>query len=486
MAGEETGVDRARIAEALRRIVGPEGLVESAEGRLVYECDALAWVKGRPDFVVLPRSTPEVAGVARLCWDEGLALTPRGSGTGLSGGAMPARGGVVIGLNRMDRILEVDLASRLAVVEAGLINLALSRALQPHGFHFAPDPSSQFVSSIGGNVAENAGGAHCLKYGVTANHVLGLTLVLADGTVVPVGGRARDVPGYDLPGVFTGSEGTLGLATEVIVRLTPNAEAVRTLLAVFRSLEAAGEAVSAIIARGIIPAALEMIDRHVIRAVEDGIGAGYPRDAEAVLLIELDGPRAEVEAEAVEVEAACRAAEALDLRVARSEAERLLLWRGRKEAAGAMGRLTPEYYLHDVTVPRSKLPRLLREIDAIGARHGVLIANVFHAGDGNLHPLVGFDSRRPGDMARALDAGTEILKACVAAGGCLSGEHGIGCEKSGFMTLIYDEADLAAMKRVRAAFDPRGLCNPDKIFPAPGARVGFDFAEELLAAAGRR
>lgn len=468
-----------RIIEELARLVGPGAVLASPDECLVYECDMLTYYKGAPDVVVLPATTDEVAAVVRLCLREGLPIIPRGSGTGIIGGAMAPRGGVLIALNRMDRLLEVDLPNRLAVVEPGLINLWLTRAVQDRGYLFAPDPSSQMVSSIGGNAATNAGGPHCLKYGTTVNHVLGLEVVTGEGEVVWLGGKVQERIGYDLAGVMVGSEGTLGIITKVVVRLLHAAEAVKTVLATFRGVEEASAAVSTVIARGIIPAALEMMDEPVIRAVEAGIKAGYPADAKAVLLIELEGPRAEVEVEAEGVAGICRAHGALSLRVARDEAERALLWKGRKEAAGAFGRITHNYVLQDAVVPRSRLAQIMREIEAIGARHGLLVANVFHAGDGNLHPLICYDERVPGQVERALEASEAILRACIALGGTVTGEHGVGMDKAKNLPLLYSPEDLEAMGRIRRVFDPRGLMNPGKIFPAPGACV------EVGAAGGR-
>ncbi|MBI2456557.1 MAG: FAD-binding protein [candidate division NC10 bacterium] len=460
---------RTHLIRGCERILGPEGVISAPDELRVYECDALTFYhRVMPDLVVLPTSTQHVADVVRLCREAGVPFLPRGAGTGLSGGATPDAGGVMIVLTRMNRILDIDVASRTATVEAGFINLWLTNAVKRHGLFYAPDPASQQACSIGGNVAENAGGPHCLKYGVTTNHVLGAKVVLPDGEVLQLGGKIQDRPGYDLLGVFVGSEGTLGICTEVTVRLMPQPEAVKTLLAVFRTIEEASNAVSGIIARGIIPVAMEMLDREIIKAVEANVQAGYPLDAGAVLLIELDGPRAEIEAEAVGVEATCREYRCLELRVAKTEEERALLWKGRKEAAGSVGRITHHYYLQDAVVPRSKLPRVLREIEEIGGRHGLIIANVFHAGDGNVHPLICFDLTTPGDLDRAIAAGAEIMKRCIEAGGSVSGEHGIGHEKRDYLPLMYSPADLAAMQRVRAVFDPAGLCNPGKIFPADG------------------
>jgi len=456
----------ASFVEALRKMVGRDAVIAAPDQCLVYECDMLVYYKGAPDVVVLPATTSEVAGVARLCLEAGVPIIPRGAGTGLIGGATAPRGGVMIGLNRMDRILEVDLANRYAVVEPGVINLWLTRAVQGKGYLFAPDPSSQMVSSIGGNAATNAGGPHALKYGNTVNHVLGLEVVTGTGEVLWLGGRVQERPGYDLTGVVVGSEGTLGIVTKVVVRLTRAAEAVKTVLATFDAIEVASEAVSAIIADGIIPAALEALDEHVIRAVEAGVHAGYPTDAKAVLLIELDGPPAEVEAQGEAVARICRAKGALTMHVARDDAERALLWKGRKEAAGAFGRITHNYVLQDAVVPRSRLPEMMARVQAIAASHGLVVANVFHAGDGNLHPIICYDERVSGEFEKALEANEEILDACIALGGTLTGEHGVGMDKAEKLPRLFSADDLGAMAAVRRVFDPKGLMNPDKVFPS--------------------
>jgi glycolate oxidase len=473
----------AAVLDELREIVGADGLVATPEGRLVYECDMHTFYKGAPDAVVLPRSTAEVQAVVRVCRRAGVPIVPRGSGTGLIGGAMAPHGGVMVGLNRMDRILEVDLANRCAVVQPGLINLWLTRAVADRGWFFAPDPSSQMVSSIGGNVATNAGGPHCLKYGITTNHVLGLELVTSTGEVVRLGGKVLDRPGYDLTGVAVGGEGTLGLVTEITVRLLHGPEAVKTALASFRTMVEASEAVSDIIAAGIVPAALEMLDEVIIGAINAALGPTYPAGAGAVLLIELDGPRAEVEAQAEAAAAICRRRGALEVSVARDEAERARLWKGRKEAAGAVGRLTAAYLLQDAVVPRSKLPVIMREMAAIAARHRVTIANVFHAGDGNLHPLICYDDRRPEELERALAANEELLRACIALGGSVTGEHGVGLDKAKNLPLQYGEADLNFMARLRRVFDPDRLMNPGKLLPAhPACGEGFRPARRPLPA----
>jgi glycolate oxidase len=430
-----------------------------------------------PDVVVLPRSTEQTRDVVQLCRREKVAVVPRGSGTGLIGGAMAPHGGVMVSMTRMNEVLEIDLPNRCATVQPGLINLWLSNAVRERGYFFAPDPSSQMVSSIGGNASTNAGGPHCLKYGITVNHVLGLTLVSGAGEILRLGGKVHDRPGYDLTGVAVGTEGTFGLLTEITVRLMHVPEAVKTALATFGSIEDASEAVSAIIAAGIVPAALELLDEPIIRAINEGTGAGYPKGAAAVLLIELDGARAEIEVQAQRVAEICREHLALRISVARDEAERALLWKGRKEAAGAVGRLTPAYLLQDAVVPRSKLPQIMRELVAIAARHGVLMANVFHAGDGNLHPLICYDDRRPEELERAARANEELLAACISLGGSVTGEHGVGADKAKALPLQYAPADLNFMARLRRAFDPDNIMNPGKLLPShpacgEGLRVG--------------
>jgi glycolate oxidase len=463
--------------------VGREGLVLSAEGRMVYECDMHTFYKGAPDAVVLPTRTSEVQAIVRLCRAAGVPIVPRGSGTGLIGGAMAPHGGVMVGLNRMAAILDVDLPNRTATVQPGLVNLWLSTAVQERGWFFAPDPSSQMVSSIGGNVSTNAGGPHCLKYGITTNHVLGLELVTGRGDLVRLGGKVVDRPGYDLTGAAVGSEGTFGLVTAITVRLTHRPEAVKTVLAAFRSVVEASETVSAIIASGMIPAALEMLDAAIVSAINAGTGAGYPEGAGAVLLIELDGPQAEVDVQGERAAALCRQHGALSVNVARDDAERALLWKGRKEAAGAVGRLTAAYLLQDAVVPRSKLPQIMREMVAIGERYRLLIANVFHAGDGNLHPMICYDDRSADELARAKEANEALLRACIDLGGSVTGEHGIGVDKSHSLTLQYGEADLNFMYRLRRVFDPDRVMNPGKLLPShPACGEGFRPQRPVLPA----
>src|SRR5574342_28577 len=461
-------MDAAR-KQALRReltsLLGKGAVLSEPEELLVYESDGLVLFRALADFVVFPTSTEQVSAVVKLANREGLPFVARGAGTGLSGGCLPSEGGLVISLMRMNRVLEVDYENHIAVVEPGLVNLHLSWAVGPRGFYYAPDPSSQQACTIGGNIANNSGGPHTLKYGVTVNHVLGLEVVLADGEIMWLGGRNREAQGYDVAGLFVGSEGTFGIATKIAVRILKQPQAVKTVLAVFDSIEQASEAVSAVIARGLIPAAMEMIDRLTIGAVEDAFGCGYPRDAAAALLIELDGLRQGMDEQAERVMAACRDCGARDVRAARDEAERQLLWKGRKSAFGAYGHISPAYMVMDGVIPRTRLPEVLRRVNEIAAAHGLRVGNVFHAGDGNLHPNILYDPRRPGEEARVVAAGAEIMRLCAEVGGSISGEHGIGLEKSDFMPFIFSEADLGFMQRLKAAFNPTGLCNPGKVFP---------------------
>src|SRR6266446_2394282 len=461
-------LDAAR-KQALRRelegLLGKGGVLSEPEELLVYESDGLVLFRALADFIVFPTSTEQVSLVVKLANREGLPFVARGAGTGLSGGCLPAEGGLVISLMRMNRVLEVDYDNQLAVVEPGLVNLHLSWAVGPKGFYYAPDPSSQQACTIGGNIANNSGGPHTLKYGVTVNHVLGLEVVLPDGEIVWLGGRTRDALGYDLAGVFVGSEGTFGIATKIVVRILRKPQAVKTVLAVFDRIEQASAAVSAIIARGLVPAAVEMIDQLTIQAVEDAFGCGYPRDAAAALLIELDGLAVAMETQAERIVAACRDAGAREVRTAASEAERQLLWKGRKSAFGAYGRVSPAYMVMDGVIPRTKLPYVLERVNEIVAAHGLRVGNVFHAGDGNLHPNILYDPRKPGDEARVVEAGAQIMKLCAEVGGSISGEHGIGLEKADFMPFIFSEADLDFMRRLKQAFNPTGRCNPGKVFP---------------------
>jgi len=468
--------DKRRLRAAFETIVGRDAVVTDPSELLVYESDGLTVFRATADLIVFPRSTAEVAACVKLANAEGLPFVARGAGTGLAGGCLPTEGGLVIALTRMTRILEVDYDNQFAVVEPGLVNLHLSEALAARGYYYAPDPSSQIACTLGGNVANNSGGPHTLKYGVTTNHVLGVEVVLPDGEVVWLGGKIRDPQGYDLVGVFVGSEGTFGIATKIAVRILRRPQAVKTFLGVFDVLDQASQTVAAITARGLTPAAVEMIDHLTIQAVEDAYGAGYPRDAAAALLIELDGLAAGLEEEAERVVAACRENGAREVRVARDEAERQLLWKGRKAAFGAYGRISPAYFVMDGVIPRTRLPQVLRRIDAIVAAHGLRVGNVFHAGDGNLHPNILYDPRNPGEVERVLTAGAEIMKVCVEVGGSISGEHGIGIEKQNFMPWIFSDADLKAMAAVKAAFNPTGRCNPGKIFPTAKSCVPGEIA----------
>jgi glycolate oxidase subunit GlcD len=455
------------LVENLRALLGTRKVINEPEELLVYECDGLTHYRHRPRAVVFPASTEEVAKVIRLITDAGVPLVPRGAGTGLSGGALAVGGGVCIELARMRRVLKVDAENRVAVVEAGVVNAQVSRAVAAHGLYYVPDPSSQGTCTVGGNVGENAGGIHCLKYGTTTDHVVGARVVLTDGRVVELGGAGAEAPGYDLLGLFVGSEGTFGVVTEVTVKLTPVAPSVRTLLADFLRLDDASRAVSAVIAAGIIPAGLEMVDGETIRAVEASVfAAGMPTDAEAALLVELDGLEAGIDEEVERVRQICLTAGARTVRLAADEVERKKLWAARKGAFGAMGRITPDILIQDAVVPRSRLPEVLAATYRIGARHGLRVANVFHAGDGNLHPLVCFDSRDAEQVRRVHEAGREIMETCVRAGGTITGEHGVGLDKSEYLPLVFSEDDMRAMLQVRAAFDPTGLCNPGKIIPA--------------------
>jgi len=458
------------LAERLAEIVGPRGVLQRPSELVVYRSDGLPGYAKQPQLAVFPRARDELIAIVRLLAERRVPFVPRGAGTGLSGGAL-ADGVVLVGLNRLNRILSIDPVERLAVVEPGVVNVALTRAATPYGLHYAPDPSSQAACTIGGNVAENAGGPHCLKYGVTLNHVRAVTAILPDGEIIRLGNAAGEADGYDLLGAFVGSEGCFGVALDVTVRLSPNPPAVRTLLADFMSIGAAARATSAIIASGIVPAALEMMDGATIRAVEASIyAAGYPVDAEAILLIELDGLAAGMDADTARVKAMCQEAGARTIRIARDEAERARLWQGRKKAFGAMGRVSPHLVVQDAVIPRTRLPEVLASIREIATRHGITICNVFHAGDGNLHPNIGYDANDPDEQARVQTAMREIMATCVAAGGTITGEHGIGLDKLDYMPLIFSDESLAAMCRLREVFDPDRRSNPGKVIPIHSCR----------------
>jgi glycolate oxidase len=450
----------------LARIVGPEGLINDASDLLTYESDALTHLRSTPAAVVLPKSAEEVQNVVRLCRRQGVPFVARGHGTGLSGGALPVKDGVLIGLSRMNRILEVDIPNLRAVVEPGVTNLEITKRVAPFGCYYAPDPSSQVVCSIGGNIAENSGGAHCLKYGFTVHHVLGVDAVMPNGDLVHIGGPVLDSPGLDLLGVLVGSEGTLAIVTKATVRLLRRAEKVMLLLAGFPSIDAAGQAVSDIIAGGIVPAAVEMMDRLTIEAAEAAVHPNFPK-TDAVLIVELDGPSSEVDELFAIVETICRNSGATTIEVAHDQAQRDRIWKGRKAAFAAMGRVSPNYYVQDGVVPRTKLPEVLRRIRDLEQRSGLRIGNVFHAGDGNLHPLICYDAAIPGQAEHAEKVAAEILTYCIEAGGAITGEHGVGVDKKSYMPRMFGEHDLDAMQLVRCAFDPTGICNPGKVFPTP-------------------
>jgi len=467
-------------------LLGERGVLWKRTQVRTYECDGLTGYRATPGLVVLPTTTEQVAAVVRACAREGVPFVARGAGTGLSGGALPHPDGVLVVLARMRRILSIDVPNRLMVVEPGVTNLEISRAVERHHLYYAPDPSSQVVCSIGGNVAENSGGAHCLKYGFTTNHVLALEVVMPDGEVVQLGAPTLDAPGYDLRGVFIGAEGTCGIATKVAVRLLRKPEAVRTLVADFASPAEAGDAVSGIVAAGIVPAAVEMLDALAISACEAATGAGYSLECGAALVVELDGPTAEVEAEFTAVQAICREAGTTKIRVATDAQERALIWKGRKAAFAAMGRLSPDYFVQDGVIPRVRLAQTLARIAEMASEAELRVANVFHAGDGNLHPLVLYDAAVPGQAERAEQLAIAIIELCVEQGGSITGEHGVGVDKACSMPKMFSEEDLAVMGRVRAAFDPAGLSNPDKILPTPrlcGERAG-PYKPHPLEAAG--
>jgi glycolate oxidase len=461
----------AGLTDRLRTVLGRDALLTSPSDLLVYECDGYTIEKNKPDIVVFPTSTEQVVQIVQLCNEYNVPFLPRGAGTSLAGGCLPVGGGVMIALTRMKRILEVSTRDRYAVVEPGVVNLWLTNHLKPLGFHFAPDPSSQGACTVGGNVATNSGGPHTLKYGVTVNHVLGLEFVLPDGRVVRTGGPADDNPGYDLTGVIVGSEGTFGVATKVWVRITRNPQAYRTLLGVFETVDDATNTISDIIGAGIIPGALEMLDSLILQAVEAAFHFGFPLDAGAVLIMEVDGLEAGLDADAERITEIAKRNNAREVRKAATEAERLLLWKSRKQAFGAVGRLAPSYCTQDGVVPRTKLPHILREIQRIGAKYQIRIANVFHAGDGNIHPIMLFDERDPDQTKRVLAASHEILEECVNVGGSVTGEHGIGVEKIDFMPRLFTPEDLDMMLRLRSAFNPENRCSPAKLFPTAGACI---------------
>jgi glycolate oxidase len=455
------------LAGRLRAALDRKRVITDRQELRTYECDGLAHYKVTPALVAFPHTAEECAAVVRACVDAGVPYVARGSGTGLSGGALPRADGVLIVTSQMRTIREVAPEDERAVVEPGVINLQVTKAASPFGYYYAPDPSSQQICSIGGNVAENSGGAHCLKYGFTTNHVTGAQIVAPDGELVRLGGRAPDAPGYDLLGAFVGSEGTLGIATEITVRLVRLPESVRTLLAAFESTDRAGAATSAIIAAGVVPAAVEMMDVLAIEAAEAAVNCGYPAGAGAVLIVELDGPAAEVDAQFDQVRRLCDDNGAFEIRIAADDAERALFWKGRKSAFAAVGRISPDYIVQDGVIPRTALPEVLHRIGEVSAAHGIRVANVFHAGDGNLHPLVLFDDAVEGEAERAEEVSGAIIDLCIEYGGSITGEHGVGMDKAKYMPRMFTDDDLDTMQLVRCAFDPDGLANPGKIFPTP-------------------
>ncbi|ABQ67358.1 D-lactate dehydrogenase (cytochrome) [Rhizorhabdus wittichii RW1] len=456
---------RAEIVAALRAIVPGEGVIDDADELRPYESDGLTAYRQPPMVVVLPETVDQVAAVLRWCHANGVRVVPRGAGTSLSGGALPLADAVLLGMARFNRILAIDYADRIAVVQPGVTNLAITRAVEEEGFYYAPDPSSQIACTIGGNVAENSGGVHCLKYGLTTNNVLGVELVTIEGEVLRLGGRHLDPAGLDLLGVVVGSEGLLGVVTEVTVRILPRPETARAALIGFPTVESAGQCVADVIAAGIIPAGMEMMDRPAIHAAEAFVQVGYPLDVEALLIVEMDGPAAECDHLVDEVARIADANGAVSLRVSNDDAERLAFWAGRKAAFPAVGRIAPDYYCMDGTIPRRRLPEVLRRMSELAAHHGLGVANVFHAGDGNLHPLILYDAHKPGDLERAEEFGNDILRLCVEVGGVLTGEHGVGVEKRDLMPEMFSDIDLKQQQRVKCAFDPASLLNPGKVFP---------------------
>ncbi|MES2496600.1 MAG: FAD-linked oxidase C-terminal domain-containing protein [Pseudomonadota bacterium] len=456
---------RDQIVAALRAIVPGEGVISAPEELRPYESDGLTAYRQPPMVVVLPETVDQVAAILRWCHAHGVKVVPRGAGTSLSGGALPLADAVLLGMARFNRVLDIDYGDRVAVVQPGVTNLAITRAVEDAGFYYAPDPSSQIACTIGGNVAENSGGVHCLKYGLTTNNVLGVELVTIEGEVLRLGGRHLDEAGLDLLGVVVGSEGLLGVVTEVTVRILPRPETARAALIGFSTVESAGQCVADVIAAGIIPAGMEMMDRPAIHAAEAFVNVGYPLDVEALLIVEMDGPAAECDHLVDEVARIANANGAVSLRVSNDDAERLAFWAGRKAAFPAVGRIAPDYYCMDGTIPRRRLPEVLRRMAELAEHHGLGVANVFHAGDGNLHPLILYDAHKPGDLESAEEFGNDILRLCVEVGGVLTGEHGVGVEKRDLMPVMFSEIDLAHQQRVKCAFDPKLLLNPGKVFP---------------------
>ena len=464
-----TNTVMTRVMESLRKIVGAENLLTSASERIVYECDGFVVEKNSPDVVVFPTSTDQVAAIVKACNEAGVPFLPRGAGTSLAGGCLPVGGGVMIVLTRMKEILEINLRDHYAVVQPGVVNVWLTQALKGSGYHYAPDPSSQGACTIGGNVATNSGGPHTLKYGVTVNHVLGVEAVMADGSIVTIGGPAGEMPGPDLVGALVGSEGTLAIVTRVWVRLTRDPQGYRTMLGIFESVDDATQAISAIIGAGIIPAALEMMDQGIPVALEEAFHFGFPLDAQAILLIEVDGLEAGLDGQRDEIIRLCKETGAREVRLAADEQERLKLWKCRKQAFGAIGRLSSSFCTQDGVVPRTQLPGIFKKIRETSEKYDIRIVNVFHAGDGNLHPILLFDERNPDEIKKVMEASGEILEACLDAGGSVTGEHGIGVEKIRYMNKMFRESDLVAMRQLRDAFNPDNLLSPDKMLPTAGA-----------------
>jgi len=457
-------MEKGKMIDALNRLIGSEKVLGSDMQIRLYEYDAYL-LRSRPDCIVLPETTEDVSKVVKFAHENGIPVVARGAGTNLTGGSVCLRGGIAVVMTRMNRVLDLDIENLRVVVQPGIVTLNLKNVLAKHGYVYQPDPASEKASTLGGNVAENSGGPHCLKYGVTTNHVLGGEIVLFDGEVIEVGGKALDNPGFDLPGILTGSEGTLGIMTKIVLRIMPKAESVKTMMCIFDSIADGGDTVSAIIADGIIPAALEMMDNLTIKAVEEAYNAGLPKDAAAVLIIELDGLKDGMERLTERVREICRKNNVREIRIAGNQAERDAIWAARKGAFGAVGRLRPNYLVNDGTVPRTRLPETLARVIAIGEKYNLPIANVFHAGDGNLHPLILFDERDKEELARVHQAANEIMKVCVEMGGTISGEHGIGVEKLEGMSMVFSDRDLSAMNRVKEAFDPVDRCNPGKALP---------------------
>jgi len=456
---------RAEIVAAMREIVPGEGVIDDSDELKAFECDGLMAYRQLPLIVVLPETTEQVSRVLKYCHDNGVKIVPRGAGTGLSGGALPLADAITLGLGKFNRILDIDYENRCVVTQPGVTNLAITQAVEQADFYYAPDPSSQIACSIGGNVAENSGGVHCLKYGLTTNNVMGVEMVLMDGEVIRIGGKHLDAPGYDMLGVITGSEGLLGVITEVTVRILKKPETAKAVLLGFSSVEAGGDCVAAIIADGIIPGGMEMMDTFAIQAAEEFVEAGYPLDVTALLIVELDGPAAEVEHLIERVEAIAKEQGATYLKVSENEDERLKFWSGRKAAFPAVGRLSPDYLCMDGTIPRGQLAHVLNRMNALSEQYGLRVANVFHAGDGNLHPLILFDSNTPGETEKAEAFGADILKLCVEVGGVLTGEHGVGIEKRDLMGEMFTEDDMKQQQRLKCAFDPGHLLNPGKVYP---------------------